>query len=88
MSKKRGGKGKQRKPSIPPLTGLRPRLDAMFFSEGWAERGTDALSMDLDSAFEGLKANEALPVLLRSYQPLERLERDRPAHGIEPAPRV
>lgn len=68
MSKKRRGRDEARRPSTPPITGLRPRLDAMFSREGWAEQDVDALWAELDSAFVGLKAQDALPVLLRSYQ--------------------
>jgi hypothetical protein len=47
---------------------LRPRLDAMFGREGWAEQGVDAMCAELDAAFAGLKVHEALPVLLRAYE--------------------
>lgn len=66
MSKKR--RGKQKSPNIPPITGLRRRLDAQFRREGWAERDDEALRAALDAAFEGLKADEALPVLVRARQ--------------------
>ncbi len=68
MSKKKTRKEKQRTPNIPPLTMLRPRLDAVFGREGWAEQGPDALWAELDGAFAGLKVHEALPVLLRAHE--------------------
>lgn len=68
MGKKRRGKEKQRRPDIPPIVGLRSFLDDMFSHEEWAELDVEALQAQLDSALAGQKPQEALPVLLRSYQ--------------------
>lgn len=60
-------KSKQRAPNIPPLTLLRPRLDALLGDETLAEKDAQALKAELDAVFDGLKAYDFLPVLLRAY---------------------
>ncbi|OGG45889.1 MAG: hypothetical protein A3F84_17220 [Candidatus Handelsmanbacteria bacterium RIFCSPLOWO2_12_FULL_64_10] len=54
-------------PNIPPLTLLRPRLDNLLGGETLVEKDSQTLKAELDAVFDGLKAYDFLPVLLRAY---------------------
>jgi hypothetical protein len=67
MSAKRKKTGKRGRPSIPPRTALRARLDAAFAREGWAAQDDHTIWAELDALLAGHGLDDSLPVLLRAH---------------------
>lgn len=63
MAKK---KKQNRRPNIPPVTVLRPRLDNLFAQDGWVEQEAAQIGADLEEVTDGIAPEQSLPVLLKA----------------------
>jgi len=74
MAKK---KKQNRAPNLSPLSLLRPRLDGLLQSPGWAERDASLVHGDLAAVVKGIDATAYLPILLKTINDAEQATQQR-----------
>lgn len=74
MAKK---KKSTRAPNLAPLSLLRPRLDGLLQSPGWADREAGLIYGDLAAVIKGIDATAYLPILLKTINDADQTIQQR-----------
>jgi hypothetical protein len=83
MPKPRKNKKGDRRPNLPAVTLLRPRLDALFANPAWSQQAEEQRLAELAGLMAAAPATSALPILLKAVQAAPAPELDRVQHTAQ-----